>query len=631
MDESRSTRPKARELARASIRLAFFLRVPASDVEASWMQILVLIALTVAVPTVYAVITVGLGGRFETSNLPGALFHVPVMLLAATILSYLVDRGMHVRALLAAALLSLIPIDIIGLTLWAVLEKPITRGPFTAWGYYIAPLVWLSLALARFALSLAPARAWKKVIVVVASIVFLGVPLAASMREQSLWSEDWVKKAEEYAAKKADRNPALSEDMLYKQPELLQRQLADLQVQRKGVIDVYLVAIAGYGAQDVFMREVESVAKLFRERFDAGGHIVTLVNNPKTVMTYPLASQTSLTATLRRLAEVMDREEDILVLFLTSHGSQDHKFSIELSPFEMKALTPASIRESLDASGIRNRVVIVSACYAGGFVPGLQDDNTLVIAAAAANRNSFGCDNENEWTYFGKAYFDEALRKTTSFTAAFEAAKPVIEERERQQKYDPSDPQMSEGRAIRIKLAALDQQLARGVPAPVGTPAKPLVAQDKAERYVALIFPPEMAQSYLETCRKNMAMNGPDKTLERAPETMGGLDHSSPQWPRLVAAWEKYAENSCRRVNDAALYREVYLQQVRSTMTEAELDAALRMHDTDDGRRVYESEKRLMLVLADALAKRQQQVSQSLYQEFVTERDRLFAEAARRK
>ena len=129
----------------------------------------------------------------------------------------------------------------------------------------------------------------------------------------------------------------------------------------------------------------------------------------------------------------MDGDEDVLVLFLTSHGSADFKFSLELWPIEFKTLDPATLRAILDESGIKNRVVVISACYSGGFVEKLRDDRTLVITAAAAGKNSFGCDNMAEWTYFGRAYFDEALRKTYSFTQAFELAKPLIEERERAQ------------------------------------------------------------------------------------------------------------------------------------------------------------------------------------------------------
>lgn len=627
MDSPVPTRPTVRELVRAAVRIPFFLKVPASHVDASWMQILALVVLTVAVPTIYALIRIGVDGRFQSSSLPGALFHVPVMLVAATIISYLIDRGAHVRVVFAAALLALIPIDIIDFALWAASQQSIGGRSYASWGFYVAPLAWLSLAVARFSLGLAPTPVWKRLAVVVAGVAFLGLPLAGSMREQSLWTQDWSKKAS--AARRGERLSAATEESFYKQPELLQRQLDGLAPQRKGVIDVYLVAVAGYGSQDVFMREVESVAKLFRERFDADGRIVTLVNNPKTVMTYPVASETSLRAALERIGKVMDRDEDVLVLFLTSHGSEDHKVSLELWPLQLKPLTPPAVREAFEASGIRNRVIIVSACYAGGFVPPLQDDNTLVIAAAAADRNSFGCDNESDWTYFGKAYFDEALRHTTSFARAFEDAKPVIAEREREQKYDPSNPQMWEGNAIKAKLAALERQLEGAKPlARDDAPARPADSADKAERYVALIFPAEMAKSYLETCRQSMAMNGPDKTLERAPASMGGLDHSSPQWPRLVAAWDRYAEETCRRINDPDLYREIYLRQVRSSMSDADLDTALRLHGTHEGRRLHEAEKRLSILLAADLGKRQGEIQASLYKDFVTARDKLFAEAA---
>jgi hypothetical protein len=82
-----------------------------------------------------------------------------------------------------------------------------------------------------------------------------------------------------------------------------------------------------------------------------------------------------------------------------------------------------------------------------------------VISASAVDKNSFGCSNEADWTYFGKAYFDEALRKTHSFVDAFEAAKPVIAEREKTEGYVASEPQIALGESIKPKLLKLTQQL----------------------------------------------------------------------------------------------------------------------------------------------------------------------------
>jgi len=157
---------------------------------------------------------------------------------------------------------------------------------------------------------------------------------------------------------------------------------------------------------------------------------------------------------------LMNREEDLLFLFLTSHGSKDHQFSLDLWPIKFHELDPPKLRALLDESGIKNRVVVVSACYSGGFVESLKSEDTLVITASAADKNSFGCSDDADWTYFGRAYFDEALRTTYSFVEAFELANPVIAAREVKEDFTPSDPRLALGAAIKPKLAQLERQLA---------------------------------------------------------------------------------------------------------------------------------------------------------------------------
>ena len=157
----------------------------------------------------------------------------------------------------------------------------------------------------------------------------------------------------------------------------------------------------------------------------------------------------------------MDIEEDVLVLFLTSHGSNTHRFSLELWPFRFNELTPAVLREALDASGIR---IASSSCRPAIRAASSRSSRTTTRSWSPRplpTSNSFGCSNEAEWTYFGRAYFDEALRKTLSFTEAFELAKPVIAEREKKEKYEPSNPQASVGANIARKLAVLEAELPR--------------------------------------------------------------------------------------------------------------------------------------------------------------------------
>ncbi|WP_273703174.1 C13 family peptidase, partial [Candidatus Accumulibacter vicinus] len=292
----------------------------------------------------------------------------------------------------------------------------------------------------------------RRLAVVAAAGLLLGVPPSVVYHDRSLW----IEAHDEEAGGDFERKylSLVAEDAFYLQPRLLERELAALKPGRPGVTDLYFVGAAGYSRQDVFMTEVRSVAELFRERFATEGRSVLLINNPKSVADSPIASTTSLGLTLRRIGAIMDRDEDILFLFLTSHGSQDHKFVLDFWPMRFNTLDPRRLRELLDESGIKRRVVVISACYSGGFIDALKDDNTLVITAAAADRNSFGCSNEADFTYFGKAYFDEALRQTYSFVEAFEKARPVIAARESREDFPESDPRLYLGEAIRRPLAA---------------------------------------------------------------------------------------------------------------------------------------------------------------------------------
>jgi hypothetical protein len=150
---------------------------------------------------------------------------------------------------------------------------------------------------------------------------------------------------------------------------------------------------------------------------------------------------------LQHLGRIMDRDRDTLFLFLTSHGEQG-LLAVEMPGLELEHLTPATLKRMLDRSGIRNRVVVISACHSGSFIPALADARTLVIAAARADRASFGCADKRRWTYFGDAFFNRALRSETSFTKAFDRAKALVERWEKRERLVPSLPQMMGGEAL---------------------------------------------------------------------------------------------------------------------------------------------------------------------------------------
>lgn len=254
------------------------------------------------------------------------------------------------------------------------------------------------------------------------------------------------------------------EKVYYKQFRLVGEAMRALADQRPGVPDLYFIGFAGDASQDVFLREMRSVRALFDDRFDTQGRSITLINNAATVETVPLANSHNLLAALDQVSTRMDRDEDVLFLFLTTHGKPG-VLAVNFEPLQLNNLTAANLRALLDRSGIKWRVIVVSACYSGSFIDALKTETTLVVAAARKDRVSFGCSHENDFTYFGRAYFDQALRRSYSFVDAFEIARKSVNEWETDGDLKPSLPQIFIGDEIRPKLAEVEARLRRLHPA----------------------------------------------------------------------------------------------------------------------------------------------------------------------
>lgn len=229
--------------------------------------------------------------------------------------------------------------------------------------------------------------------------------------------------------------------------------------QRPGVIDLYFLGFAGSAAQDVFYNEVRGAQEVLDERFDTAGRALLLVNRKETAGELPFASLSALRAALDRLRVTMDPDEDILFLLLTSHGRPD-SIAVDNPLVQLGNLSARDLRHALDRSGIRWRVVVLSACYSGSFIDELEDDRTLILTAARKDRPSFGCANGRRFTEFGKAFFGEALWREASFVAAFERARSAIAATESARRLLASEPQMYMGEAMAAKLVEFEQRLA---------------------------------------------------------------------------------------------------------------------------------------------------------------------------
>lgn len=269
------------------------------------------------------------------------------------------------------------------------------------------------------------------------------------------------------SAKDADEEAAhfgLDQETFERQQALLSGQLQALPARRGAAPQLWGIVFAPYAGEDVFLRESTMVAEVLAQRFDAKGRVIQLVNHGKTVATLPWATPLNLQRTIDAVAARMDRERDVLVLYLTSHGARDFKLAAWNGPLQVEPVTPGSLREMLDAAGIRYRVIAISACFSGGWIEPLASETTLVMTAADAEHTSYGCGRKSELTFFGRAVFDEQLRRNTrSFEDAFAQAVPVIREREQKAgKPDGfSNPQLRTGTGIKPVLAQLQGRLDR--------------------------------------------------------------------------------------------------------------------------------------------------------------------------
>lgn len=442
---------------RAGTRLAFFRRVQPHDFVATPEAFITLVVLTLLLLLALGITAIGINGQFNYHELPRALLFVPLLLLFGVVAARAAeDRALLLALPVALAAASLVAYLVCGIVALLMIQKVIVAGAkHWQWLFYFQVAWWAAIIMVA-SWRLAPALSRRT-----AGVSMLGVALLVA---PGIWyprNHLWIPaEATETRNEVNEKYFALADEKgFYAQHDALQRALSALLPERPGIIDLYTLTAGLYASEDVFMKEVKFIDALMRQRFDAEGRSLVLVNNPKTVHELPLATATSLSAALKHIGGLMNREEDVLVLYVSSHGSDKHDLSVDFWPLRLKPINPAALKRALDASQIKWKVLVVSACYSGGFVAPLQDENTLIITASSATKTSFGCGNESDATYLAKALFDEALRKTYSFETAFAQARETILLREQTEKHEPSDPQIFVGAAIREKLLQVEQRL----------------------------------------------------------------------------------------------------------------------------------------------------------------------------
>jgi hypothetical protein len=219
--------------------------------------------------------------------------------------------------------------------------------------------------------------------------------------------------------------------------------------------EAYFLGFAGVGDEKVFAQEIGLASRVIGERYGIADRKLSLINDQRDLERAPLATVSGLKYALRGLGSRMKVDQDVLFLSISSHGADDPAIVVSNSGLPLQDLTDEDLADALRESGIQWRVIIISACYAGGFIDSLRDPQTIIITASAADRTSFGCSNDRDLTYFGEAFYRDALPAARSLREAFDTAKAAVAARERREHVEASNPQAYFGARIEAKLAAM--------------------------------------------------------------------------------------------------------------------------------------------------------------------------------
>jgi hypothetical protein len=441
-----------------------FLRAPKSSIPISGFSSFCFLAIIfTATFTVISYFKAGADSFFFENSYGAIAVLLLVLLISSALAATLIQRKVLWLSLASLALVCINMWTIL-LSIWTY-KLNVFEIPSSIPARIIFGIILLCL-LRIYAHLMQPRKAWR---IILAALFTLS--LCYRPWQQNLYQPIFMSTYgdEEFAEEQASWNYNV-ESVFSAQADILQKQLSTLSTQKADKIDLYAIGVAGDGSERVFRNEAEYLQQFLPKQLKA--HYLPLINSEEGNPGIAIASFTNLKTAVFGVAQKMDPAQDILMVYLTSHGSKNHEFLLQLGNLPLTQITPEQLNQVLNESGIKHQIIIISACYSGGYIEPLQNDNRLIITAARKDRTSFGCGAESDITWFGNAFWVMAMNKTRNFEEAFSLANKTISFWEKKEKEIPSLPQMSVGKEMHQHLSRWQTQLPKKLDAIVFKPTQ---------------------------------------------------------------------------------------------------------------------------------------------------------------
>src|SRR5262245_52661089 len=200
--------------------------------------------------------------------------------------------------------------------------------------------------------------------------------------------------------------------------------------------------LAGDDSIAAFDHAIAALTMLFQQ------HHITVVQRFS-------ANPEQLSATVR-LAKVADLRAAIPVLqvqpsegcslYATSHGTREG-LTLARDAASGYRLRPTELHQVVQAAcGEAPTILILSGCYTGTFLRDpLRGPHRIILTAAAADRSSFGCRPEAQYTYYDGCFL-RAFATAPTWQALHRAVTRCVATAERQLGAPPSHPHAFFGR-----------------------------------------------------------------------------------------------------------------------------------------------------------------------------------------